>query len=193
MRSSFVPICTCWFQCYMNLIGPPKIYRRCCQDCRYFSQIPCTNNCIQWCYQSRGPFLGCQYSFHHSNCISNIPYQYPTGSICIDLSGMDKILEINGIISSKFLSLGWLILLPAEDSDLICQSGARWEDINQTLKTKGIPLFFPVSPLGSYPTHAHDQNQLDPGPGAVCCFEDPHQIGPYVNFLDNWRDDWHRL
>lgn len=91
----------------MNLIGPPKIYRRCCQDCRYFSQIPCTNNCIQWCYQSRGSFLGGQYSFHHSNWISNIPYQYPTGSICIDLSGMDKILEINGIISFK-IRLSWL-------------------------------------------------------------------------------------
>ncbi|KAI3607994.1 hypothetical protein WG66_005134 [Moniliophthora roreri] len=57
-----------------------------------------------------------------------------TGSICIDMSGMDKVLSIN-----------------EADSDLICQSGARWEDINQTLKDKGIPLFFP----------------LDPGPGAV--------------------------
>lgn len=33
------------------------------------------------------------------------------------------------------------------DGDLTCQSGARWEDINQTLKDKNIPLFFPVSPL----------------------------------------------
>lgn len=31
------------------------------------------------------------------------------------------------------------------DSDLVCQSGARWEDINAALKEKGIPLFFPVS------------------------------------------------
>ncbi|KAK7449632.1 D-lactate ferricytochrome c oxidoreductase [Stygiomarasmius scandens] len=57
-----------------------------------------------------------------------------TGSICIDMAGMDKILEIN-----------------ETDSDLVCQSGAKWEDINQTLKEKGIPLFFP----------------LDPGPGAT--------------------------
>ena len=35
------------------------------------------------------------------------------------------------------------------DGDLTCQSGARWEDINQTLKDKNIPLFFPVS----LPTH----------------------------------------
>ncbi|KAJ4475788.1 FAD-linked oxidase-like protein, partial [Lentinula aciculospora] len=56
------------------------------------------------------------------------------GSICIDMSGMDKILEIH-----------------EADSDLICQAGAQWEDINQTLKDKGIPLFFP----------------LDPGPGAT--------------------------
>ncbi|KAJ7789403.1 D-lactate dehydrogenase cytochrome oxidoreductase [Mycena olivaceomarginata] len=59
---------------------------------------------------------------------------YPSGSICLDMSGMDQILHIN-----------------EADSDLICQSGTRWEDINQTLKDKGIPLFFP----------------LDPGPGAT--------------------------
>ncbi|KAF9483866.1 D-lactate dehydrogenase cytochrome oxidoreductase [Pholiota conissans] len=59
---------------------------------------------------------------------------FPSGSICLDMSGMDKILNIN-----------------VEDSDLTCQAGTRWEDINQTLKDKGIPLFFP----------------LDPGPGAT--------------------------
>ncbi|EIM83944.1 D-lactate dehydrogenase cytochrome oxidoreductase, partial [Stereum hirsutum FP-91666 SS1] len=59
---------------------------------------------------------------------------YESRSICIDLSGMDKLLKIN-----------------EGDGDLVCQSGARWEDINQTLKDKGIPLFFP----------------LDPGPGAT--------------------------
>ncbi|TFK76572.1 D-lactate dehydrogenase cytochrome oxidoreductase [Pluteus cervinus] len=57
-----------------------------------------------------------------------------SGSICLDMSGMDKILHIN-----------------EADSDLICQAGARWEDINQHLKSLGIPLFFP----------------LDPGPGAT--------------------------
>jgi hypothetical protein len=31
------------------------------------------------------------------------------------------------------------------DADLICEAGARWEDINQILQDKGIPLFFPVS------------------------------------------------
>ncbi|TEB35931.1 D-lactate dehydrogenase cytochrome oxidoreductase [Coprinellus micaceus] len=58
----------------------------------------------------------------------------PGGDICIDMSGMDRIININ-----------------VNDGDLTCQSGARWEDINQTLKAKGIPLFFP----------------LDPGPGAT--------------------------
>jgi len=33
------------------------------------------------------------------------------------------------------------------DSDLVCQAGARWQDINEMLKEKGIPLFFPVSIL----------------------------------------------
>ncbi|XP_006458232.1 hypothetical protein AGABI2DRAFT_199668 [Agaricus bisporus var. bisporus H97] len=59
---------------------------------------------------------------------------HSTGSICLDMSGMDKILQIN-----------------VADSDLVCQPGARWEDINQKLKSDGIPLFFP----------------LDPGPGAT--------------------------
>ncbi|EJD02134.1 D-lactate dehydrogenase cytochrome oxidoreductase [Fomitiporia mediterranea MF3/22] len=56
------------------------------------------------------------------------------GSICIDLDGMNKIIRID-----------------EQDADLICQAGARWEDINSTLTDKGIPLFFP----------------LDPGPGAT--------------------------
>ncbi|KAF9649463.1 hypothetical protein BDM02DRAFT_3230234 [Thelephora ganbajun] len=59
---------------------------------------------------------------------------HSAGGICIDMSGMDKILEIH-----------------EEDSDLVCQAGARWMDVNDTLKVKGIPLFFP----------------LDPGPGAT--------------------------
>ncbi|KAF9646840.1 hypothetical protein BDM02DRAFT_3252840 [Thelephora ganbajun] len=59
---------------------------------------------------------------------------HPAGSICIDLSGMDKILAIH-----------------EEDGDLICQAGARWDEINRILEEKGIPLFFP----------------LDPGPGST--------------------------
>ncbi|KAG6903176.1 hypothetical protein C0995_002719 [Termitomyces sp. Mi166 len=59
---------------------------------------------------------------------------FESGSICLDMSRMDQILEIH-----------------ESDSDLVCQSGTRWEDINMTLKEKGIPLFFP----------------LDPGPGAT--------------------------
>ncbi|KAF9783921.1 hypothetical protein BJ322DRAFT_1007497 [Thelephora terrestris] len=59
---------------------------------------------------------------------------HPSGGICVDMSGMDKILEIH-----------------EEDSDLVCQAGARWMDVNEVLKEKGIPLFFP----------------LDPGPGAT--------------------------
>jgi len=42
---------------------------------------------------------------------------------------MDKIIKIN-----------------EADSDLVCQAGARWDDINETLREKGIPLFFPLDP-----------------------------------------------
>ncbi|KAH8096793.1 hypothetical protein BXZ70DRAFT_1072326 [Cristinia sonorae] len=57
-------------------------------------------------------------------------YRAPaSGSICVDMSHMDKILEIH-----------------EADSDLVCQPGARWMDINAMLKQKGIPLFFPLDP-----------------------------------------------
>ncbi|KAH8114410.1 FAD-linked oxidase-like protein [Phellopilus nigrolimitatus] len=51
------------------------------------------------------------------------------GGICVDMSRMDRILAIN-----------------EADGDLVCQPGARWVDINDTLKAKGIPLFFPLDP-----------------------------------------------
>ncbi|KAJ8597664.1 hypothetical protein M405DRAFT_294811 [Rhizopogon salebrosus TDB-379] len=58
----------------------------------------------------------------------------PYGGICVDMSNMNKILEIH-----------------EADSDLVCQPGAGWMEINEVLQQKGIPLFFP----------------LDPGPGAT--------------------------
>ncbi|KAF9447008.1 hypothetical protein P691DRAFT_672357 [Macrolepiota fuliginosa MF-IS2] len=54
---------------------------------------------------------------------------HPVGGICVDLSDMDQILEIH-----------------EADSDLVCQPGARWVDINESLKEKGISLFFPLDP-----------------------------------------------
>ncbi|OJT12840.1 D-lactate dehydrogenase [cytochrome], mitochondrial [Trametes pubescens] len=51
------------------------------------------------------------------------------GGICVDLSKMDNIIEIH-----------------ESDSDVVCQPGLRWMDLNETLKKKGIPLFFPLDP-----------------------------------------------
>lgn len=31
-----------------------------------------------------------------------------------------------------------------DDGDLVCQAGARWDEINRILEEKDIPLFFPV-------------------------------------------------
>ncbi|EGN93922.1 hypothetical protein SERLA73DRAFT_144955 [Serpula lacrymans var. lacrymans S7.3] len=56
------------------------------------------------------------------------------GGICLDMSSMNKILEIH-----------------EADSDIVCQPGVGWIEINDTLAKMGIPLFFP----------------LDPGPGAT--------------------------
>ncbi|KAF8599623.1 hypothetical protein BDV93DRAFT_526004 [Ceratobasidium sp. AG-I] len=51
------------------------------------------------------------------------------GGICVDMSEMNKIIQIN-----------------EADSDLVCQAGVPWMDINATLKERGIPLFFPLDP-----------------------------------------------
>jgi D-lactate dehydrogenase (cytochrome) len=51
------------------------------------------------------------------------------GGICVDLSRMDKILEVH-----------------EADSDAVVQAGARWEDINAELKERGLELFFPLDP-----------------------------------------------
>ncbi|KAH9851657.1 FAD-linked oxidase-like protein [Lenzites betulinus] len=51
------------------------------------------------------------------------------GGICVDLSKMDNILEIH-----------------EADSDVVCQPGLRWMDLNEILSKKGIPLFFPLDP-----------------------------------------------
>ena len=74
--------------------------------------------------------------------------QYPSGSICLDMSGMNKILEIHGARTRLGLSEHMASAHECsveDDSDLVCQAGVRWEDINSTLQEKGIPLFFPVS------------------------------------------------
>jgi hypothetical protein len=62
---------------------------------------------------------------------------------------MNRIFEINGVernLCSVLVPVLTGLLIEA-DGDLCCQSGARWEDINQTLREKGIPLFFPVRTL----------------------------------------------
>ena len=60
---------------------------------------------------------------------------------------MDKILEIHGKHARNHSMLTPVLILLKKleaDSDLVCQPGARWMDINDTLKKQGIPLFFPV-------------------------------------------------
>ncbi|KAJ3850467.1 FAD-linked oxidase-like protein [Lentinula lateritia] len=59
---------------------------------------------------------------------------YSSGGICLDMSRMSKIIEIH-----------------EADSDLVCQPGVCWSDINDTLRDQGkskfrIPLFFPLDP-----------------------------------------------
>ena len=53
------------------------------------------------------------------------------------MSGMDKILEIHGMaLACIGRHIDQLSLLE-DDSDLVCQAGARWMDVNEVLKEKG--------------------------------------------------------
>lgn len=61
------------------------------------------------------------------------------------MSGMDKIVHINGMFYCIRLNCVFIVSSTEADGDLTCQSGARWEQINDTLKDNNIPLFFPVS------------------------------------------------
>jgi FAD/FMN-containing dehydrogenase len=62
------------------------------------------------------------------------------------MSGMNKILEIHGRFRGILVHFAWIIIVVVEaDADVVLQSGVKWEDLNQTLADKGIPLFFPVS------------------------------------------------
>ncbi|KAG8813857.1 hypothetical protein FRC19_002137, partial [Serendipita sp. 401] len=78
-----------------------------------------------------GHFSGVRIPFRRKAkelTISN-QYQGSPGGICIDISGMNKILEIH-----------------EADSDVVVQAGVKWEDLNHALADKGIPLFFPLDP-----------------------------------------------
>ncbi|KAL1702616.1 FAD-linked oxidase-like protein [Schizophyllum commune] len=66
--------------------------------------------------------------FHGASALGHPP------GICVDLHLMDKVLAIH-----------------EADSDIVCQAGAKYLDVNNMLKERGIPLFIP----------------LDPGPGAT--------------------------
>ncbi|VDC02991.1 unnamed protein product [Peniophora sp. CBMAI 1063] len=54
------------------------------------------------------------------------------GSICVDLSRMDRILEIH-----------------EADADVVVQPGVGWMVLNEELRDRGIPLFFPLDPAPS--------------------------------------------
>ncbi|KAJ7502651.1 FAD-linked oxidase-like protein [Mycena galericulata] len=54
---------------------------------------------------------------------------HPGGGICVDMTGMNKILAIH-----------------EADADVVCQPGLGWMELNDTLRSEGIPLFFPIDP-----------------------------------------------
>ncbi|AFR97691.1 D-lactate dehydrogenase (cytochrome) [Cryptococcus neoformans C23] len=56
-------------------------------------------------------------------------FSSPYGGISLDVSAMDKILEVSEL-----------------DGEARVQAGVKWEDLNAYLKEKGVPLFFPLDP-----------------------------------------------
>ncbi|KAH8086977.1 putative D-lactate dehydrogenase cytochrome oxidoreductase protein [Filobasidium floriforme] len=56
-------------------------------------------------------------------------FSSPYAGISLDMSRMDRILQIN-----------------EADGDVVVEPGVKWEDLNAELKKKGIPLFFPLDP-----------------------------------------------
>jgi D-lactate dehydrogenase (cytochrome) len=66
------------------------------------------------------------------------------------MSGMNKIIVIHGAsppsLQSVFSCADRQVMsaFTEEDSDIVCQPGVGWMEINEVLKEKGIPLFFPV-------------------------------------------------
>ncbi len=111
-----------------------------------------------------------------------ISRQHPIGGICVDLSNMDRILEIH-----------------EADSDLVCQPGARWMDINETLKEEG---------SSHEPLPSHDLRTLLTTSSFLrdfiilsCMFHDPfHLCHPFRSFVARsgarsyyWWDVKHRM
>lgn len=79
---------------------------------------------------------------------------------------MNKVLEIHG--EAVPYTLVWTVVNCVEaDSDVIVQSGVKWDDLNHALAEKGIPLFFPASNCLLFGPDAYISMQLDPGPGAT--------------------------
>ncbi|KJA24404.1 hypothetical protein HYPSUDRAFT_136362 [Hypholoma sublateritium FD-334 SS-4] len=80
------------------------------------------------------PYSGATSLEGHFRAVCQTYTHHKAGGICVDLMRMDRILEIH-----------------EDDSDVVCQPGVGWLELNETLKRQGIPLFFPI----------------DPGPGAT--------------------------
>jgi len=65
------------------------------------------------------------------------------------MSNMDRVIAVHGKLFYYLLlpkvTLHWL---SEADSDLVCQPGARWMDLNEILKEKGIVYhIYLASPL----------------------------------------------
>ena len=64
----------------------------------------------------------------------------------MDMSNMNKMIALHGLLVFVLIQITRLYFLLLEaDGDVVVQAGMPWEELNQTLKDQGVPLFFPVS------------------------------------------------
>ncbi|KAF7298036.1 FAD-binding protein [Mycena chlorophos] len=96
-----------------------------------------------------GQFIGvCPIFYAHAAKLTS--FQHPGGGICVDMSNMNNILEIH-----------------EADADVVCQPGLNWVELNETLREKGIPLFFPAC-KPYFLCHLSDERlKIDPALGAT--------------------------
>ncbi|KAG1885739.1 D-lactate dehydrogenase cytochrome oxidoreductase [Suillus subluteus] len=145
--------------------GSPEDVRKAIEELR--DALP-GKNCVQTSPDSLRVHGSSDHSYHPSCPHSVVVVAHNTDDVVkvvnisrkyrvpiIALGGATSIEgHFSGVSFEQLYFITWVMLMfitIKADGDLRCQPGAKWEDINNTLKDRGIPLFFP----------------LDPGPGAT--------------------------
>jgi len=117
-----------------------------CQDC---DKVSNADYAILWCHKFGGAIS--QYMYRVTldfSCTDGVYDQHAVRGICVDLSGMNHIIEIHDSSNMDLQSAGlcWCAMAwAADDSDSACQAEAQWMDINDTLKRQSESKLLPLT------------------------------------------------